>query len=49
MVPQGGGAGEVPDVALRALSRLTELRTFECNSILRFTGVRPAQDAVIIA
>ncbi len=33
------GAGEVPDVALRSLSRLTDLRTFECNSILRFTGV----------
>ena len=32
------GAGEVPDVALRSLSRLTNLRTFECNSILRFTG-----------
>ena len=35
------GAGEVPDVALRSLSRLTDLRTFECNSILRFTGLTP--------
>jgi hypothetical protein len=35
---RGGGAGEVPDAALRSLSRLTQLRTFECHSILRLTG-----------